>query len=118
MLLYLIAFFSLTVVKHFILTQVYQEICDDLTCFGERIVGEIDNLGRECELHLPSLKCQDAWGNRVDSLETCNAWKQQHAISAEEGLVAIGYERKHNEWRSDLINYVYYSRVFCDKFII
>lgn len=83
---------------HSVPEEVYHEISKDLKCFGKRIVDEINDLGWECEKHLPTLNCQDAWGNRVDLLETCNAWKQQHDISAEEGLVAIGYERQLNEW--------------------
>ncbi len=34
---------------------------------------------------------------RPVALWTCDAWKQLHAISAEEGLVACGYERKFFE---------------------
>ena len=41
----------------------------------------------------------DAWGNRVDELVTSPAWKRMHDISAEEGLVALAYERKHHQWR-------------------
>lgn len=36
---------------------------------------------------------------RVDELVTCDAWKQQKRVSAEEGIVATAYERKHGEWR-------------------
>jgi alkylation response protein AidB-like acyl-CoA dehydrogenase len=32
---------------------------------------------------------------RVDRIETCDAWRALDRISAEEGLVAIGYEREH-----------------------
>lgn len=83
---------------HTVPAEVNHEIVKDLSSFGQRIVDEIDELGRRCELQLPTLMPQDAWGNRVDELTTCNAWKQQHKISAEEGLIAIGYERKLNEW--------------------
>ena len=41
----------------------------------------------------------DAWGNRIDELVTSPAWKRLHDISAEEGLVALAYERKHHQWR-------------------
>ena len=30
---------------------------------------------------------------------TSPAWKRLHDISAEEGLVALAYERKHHQWR-------------------
>lgn len=41
----------------------------------------------------------DSWGQRIDEIVTSTAWKRLHAISAEEGLVAIAYERSHNQWR-------------------
>lgn len=44
----------------------------------------------------------DAWGNRVDDIITSQAWKDLHSISAEEGLVALAYERNHQQWRSSL----------------
>ena len=36
---------------------------------------------------------------RVDELVTCEAWKLQKKASAEEGIIATAYERKHGEWR-------------------
>ena len=39
----------------------------------------------------------DAWGRRVDQIETSEAWRALDRIAAEEGLVAIAYERKHGE---------------------
>lgn len=41
--------------------------------------------------HIP----YDAWGRRVDRIETSEAWRAFDRIAAQEGLVAIGYERKH-----------------------
>ena len=35
-----------------------------------------------------------AWGHRVDDIRCTRAWYDQHKISGEEGLIAIGYERK------------------------
>ncbi|GFU79017.1 acyl-CoA dehydrogenase family member 11 [Trichonephila clavipes] len=78
--------------------NVKREISDDLQCFGDRIVNEIDDLGWECELNLPSLENTDVWGRRTDELRTCHAWKKQHDISAEEGIVAIPYEQKLHLW--------------------
>ena len=39
----------------------------------------------------------DAWGRRVDHIETSDAWRALDRVAAEEGLVAIGYERTHGE---------------------
>ncbi|XP_057187433.1 acyl-CoA dehydrogenase family member 11-like [Triplophysa rosa] len=75
-----------------------QEVEGDLLRFGERIVTEIDSLGRQCELNPPRLQQYDAWGRRVDRIITCDAWTRLKHISAQEGLVASGYERTYGEW--------------------
>ena len=75
------------------------EVFEDLEKFGSRISSEIDAIGREAEEQPPSLEHFDAWGRRVDKLNTSQAWRRMHAISAEEGLVSIAFERKHSEWR-------------------
>lgn len=78
--------------------EVLTDIEKDLTAFGERVAVEIEPVGRECERHPPKLTHQNAWGERVQELWTCEAWKQQRKIAAEEGIVATAYERKHGEW--------------------
>ncbi|XP_053332439.1 acyl-CoA dehydrogenase family member 11-like isoform X1 [Clarias gariepinus] len=75
-----------------------QEVELDLREFGERVVGEIDDLGRQCEQNPPRLHPYDAWGRRVDRIITCDAWTRLKHISAQEGLVAAGYERRFGEW--------------------
>ncbi|KAG5278789.1 hypothetical protein AALO_G00102790 [Alosa alosa] len=75
-----------------------RDVEEDLTRFGERLVQEIDALGLECEENPPRLKHFDAWGRRVDHILTCPAWTRMKEISAEEGLVAAGYERCYGEW--------------------
>ena len=40
----------------------------------------------------------DAWGSRIDEIQVCDAWRALDRVSAEEGLVAIGYERKQVEF--------------------
>jgi len=63
----------------------------DLERWGERVVTEVWNLGQECGAREPYLEQTDAWGHRVDRVVTCEAWKKQKAIAAEEGLVSIPY---------------------------
>ena len=65
----------------------------DLQAFGEKISGEVDGWGRECVVSF------DPWGRRVDDIVTSPAWKRMKDLSAQEGLVAIGYERSCGEWR-------------------
>lgn len=78
--------------------QVFAEVSADLERFGTRLKDEIDSLGRECELNPPRLQQFDAWGQRVDHVITCSAWKRMKLISAEEGLIAEAYERRHSNW--------------------
>ena len=62
------------------------------------MVQDIHQLGLECDQRLPKVTQQNAWGQTSNDLYVCSAWKQQKKISAEEGVVAIGYERKYSEW--------------------
>lgn len=63
------------------------------------MANEVDEWGRECELNPPRLVHFDSWGGRVDHIVTSPAWKRMKDLSAQEGLVAIGYERSFGEWR-------------------
>ncbi|CBY38153.1 unnamed protein product [Oikopleura dioica] len=72
----------------------FERIDADLKQCGERIVNEIDALGDECERQQPYLRRTDGWGERIDEIVVSNAWHEQHRISAEEGLIAIGYENE------------------------
>ncbi|VDM70364.1 unnamed protein product [Strongylus vulgaris] len=67
-------------------------VSKDLSQFGDRIVAEINHLGRRCELNQPRLEQHDAWGRRVDELIVCPEWNRLKEICAEEGLIAIGYD--------------------------
>lgn len=86
-------------------TYMYMYICisqavlEDLCRFGERVAKEVDSWGRDCELNPPRLVNFDPWGRRVDHIVTSPAWKRMKTLSAEEGMVAIGYERSFGEWR-------------------
>lgn len=62
--------------------------------FGARVSGDILDLHYETERIPPKLENYDAWGNRIDRIETCNAWKEMKNISATEGLISIPYEKK------------------------
>lgn len=76
-----------------------QAAVSDLRAFGERVANEVDGWGRECEVTAPRLVHFDPWGRRVDHIVTSPAWKRMKDLSAQEGLVASGYEGKFWEWR-------------------
>ncbi|KAM9743649.1 acyl-CoA dehydrogenase family member 11 isoform 1-T3 [Menidia menidia] len=75
-----------------------EAVFSDLRTFGERVATEVDGWGRDCEVNPPRLERFDPWGRRVDHIVTSEAWKRMKDLSAEEGLVAIGYERSFGEW--------------------
>ncbi|XP_061865943.1 acyl-CoA dehydrogenase family member 11-like isoform X2 [Colius striatus] len=78
--------------------KVLEEVNQDLERFGNRLLTKISPLGRECELNPPVFRQYDAWGQRLDHILTCSAWKRMKEIAAEEGLVAEGYERRYSNW--------------------
>jgi len=78
--------------------SILEEINDDLTRFGARVLGDIQEYGREAESHPPTLTHYNAWGKRIDEVRVANGWKELQKISAEEGLVNIAYERKQGQF--------------------
>ncbi|XP_072289323.1 acyl-CoA dehydrogenase family member 11-like [Eucyclogobius newberryi] len=76
----------------------HEAVLSDLCAFGECVANEVDGLGRACEVSPPHLVQYDSWGRRVDLIHTSAAWKRMKDLSAQEGLVSIGYERHYGEW--------------------
>ena len=77
---------------------VRDELEPELTRFGQRVATDILELGRKAQLTEPELVPYDPWGRRVDEIRVSDAWKELDRISAEEGIVATGYERKYGAW--------------------
>ncbi|XP_075575117.1 acyl-CoA dehydrogenase family member 11 [Pelecanus crispus] len=78
--------------------KVLEEVNQDLERFGNRLLTKIKLLGWECELNPPVFRQYDAWGQRVDHIITCSAWRRMKEIAAEEGLIAEAYERRYSNW--------------------
>jgi putative acyl-CoA dehydrogenase len=75
--------------------EMFAEIEPGLHSLGERAVTDIAAHGDRCEANPPRHVPYDPWGRRIDHIETDPSWKALDGISAEEGIVATGYERKH-----------------------
>ncbi len=75
--------------------DVLAEIEPELDMLGERAAGEWLALAEQAEAEPPRLVPYDAWGNRIDRIDTSDAWRALERISAAEGFVARGYERAH-----------------------
>ncbi len=71
------------------------ELERQVMALGERCSskGDITRLGDEAEAHPPRLIQYGPWGHRIDHIEVSPAWKTLQDISAQEGLVQIGYDR-------------------------
>ena len=74
-----------------------QEVEPALRRLGALAANEWLALDAAAEANPPHHVPYDPWGRRVDIIETSDAWRALDRIAAEEGLVAIGYERKHGE---------------------
>ena len=79
-------------------SDVRRDIEPDLRGFGERAATDILALGNAAEAEAPKHVPYDAWGRRIDDIVVSDAWRALDRISAEEGLVAIAYERRHGAW--------------------
>ncbi|MCF8255916.1 MAG: acyl-CoA dehydrogenase family protein [Flavobacteriales bacterium] len=75
--------------------DVFKEIAPDLERFGKLVTTDCIAWAREAETNPPQLTQFDAWGKRVDEIKVSQGWLGLERVAAEEGLVAIGYERKY-----------------------
>lgn len=78
--------------------NILHSILPDLISFGDKVATSIKSLGEEAESHPPVHIPYDAWGKRIDVVKVSKAWEELHAVSAQEGIVAIGYEKKQAEY--------------------
>jgi alkylation response protein AidB-like acyl-CoA dehydrogenase len=71
------------------------DIEPNLHRLGERAITDIAALGDAAEAQPPRHVPYDPWGRRVDDIVVSGAWRALDRISAEEGIVATAYERRH-----------------------
>jgi alkylation response protein AidB-like acyl-CoA dehydrogenase len=77
--------------------EVLRAIEPALEAMGELAGGALYELQLADRANEPVLTQWDAWGRRVDRIEVSPLWRRAARIAAEEGLVAIAYERAHGE---------------------
>lgn len=71
------------------------EIEPGLSRLGERAASDLLALAAAAESSPPRHVPFDAWGRRVDRIEVSDAWRALDRVAAEEGIVAVAYERAH-----------------------
>ena len=75
--------------------DVHAAVAPGLERLGARAVGDIGAMGEAAEASPPRHVPYDAWGRRIDLIETSDAWRALDRVSAEEGIVATAFERRH-----------------------
>src|SRR5215207_9596023 len=68
--------------------DVRNEVEPGLRALGERAATDLLALGEAAEQSPPRHVPYDAWGRRVDLIETSDAWRALDRVAAEEGIVA------------------------------
>ena len=70
-----------------------------LAAMGEATASVLPPLARQAEAEPPVHVPWDAWGRRVDRIKTSGAWDELKRFSAEQGVVALGYDAAYGPWR-------------------
>ena len=65
---------------------------------GELAAGRLLDLQHADRRNEPVLTQWDAWGNRIDRIETTPLWREAERLAVQLGLTAIPYERKEGPW--------------------
>lgn len=86
-------------------------IHDDLDALGA-LAAQAWSEARSSRRHEPELTQFDAWGGRIDRIESTPVWQRGAAIAARYGLVAAGHEPAYAEFaRCDQFARVYLQHV-------
>jgi alkylation response protein AidB-like acyl-CoA dehydrogenase len=70
----------------------------ELVELGELAAGRLFDLQRADRCKEPTLTHWDAWGARIDRIETTPLWQEAERLAVRLGLTAIPYERKEGPW--------------------
>lgn len=70
----------------------------ELSHVGALAGGELYRLQLADRLNEPRLIQYDPWGNRIDHTELTLLWQRAEALAAHHGLIAVAYEKAHDEF--------------------
>ena len=89
------------VLHHRLEESVKNEIEPHLISMGQHAASDLLTWSHLAETNQPEHVPYDAWGKRIDFIRTCKEWDAYKDFAAENGLIAIGYERRFG-WQSRL----------------
>jgi len=78
----------------FYANPVYQSEQKSLYSFGQKVITKYHPHALMAEQNPPIHEPYSPWGKRVDQIIVHPSWEKLHAMVAEDGIVACGYERK------------------------
>ena len=79
--------------------EIFRKIAPRLERMGKLSATTMPVLAAQAEAEKPVHVPFDPWGRRIDEIRTSGAWEAFRKMSAEEGIVAIGYEAGLGEHR-------------------
>ena len=83
----------------FLPNNVKSSISNDLSTFGTTVLEQkVLGWTADAETHPPRLEAWDIWGQRQDRLVTSEGWRNLQALGISEGIVALAYENRYNEY--------------------
>lgn len=68
------------------------EIQEDLKRFSLRLIHEIHPWAMDAENNPPQHIPYSPWGKRIDEIKVSHGWKKLDELSAEEGMIQLGYD--------------------------
>jgi acyl-CoA dehydrogenase len=79
--------------------EVLEEVAPSLAEMGHLAANDLKAWSDEMDsaAHEPRLRPFDAWGRRLDTVETSPLWDRIAAVAHEHGVIATAYERVHGE---------------------
>ncbi|KAJ7099435.1 acyl-CoA dehydrogenase/oxidase [Mycena belliarum] len=84
-----------SLLKRILPQSVLNEIEPDLTRLGHDLINVVRPLS--AKVQLPTLTQYNAWGERIDLLQTSEGWRALKDLAIKEGYLSNAYERKYKE---------------------
>ncbi|KAK7033858.1 acyl-CoA dehydrogenase NM domain-like protein [Favolaschia claudopus] len=84
-----------SLLKRILPENVFNAIQPDLTRLGHDLVNVARPLA--AQVRPATLTNYNAWGERIDNLQTSEGWRQLTKLAIQEGYISTGYERKFFE---------------------
>ncbi|KAJ7503133.1 acyl-CoA dehydrogenase NM domain-like protein [Mycena galericulata] len=81
--------------KRLLPARVLTDVEPDLKRLGDDLVTVVRPLA--AQVQVPTLTQYDAWGKRIDMLQTSEGWRALKNLAVKEGYLSNAYERKYKE---------------------